>query len=226
MSRIPHKPPATLEERQDVLIYCVKCISKKANRLSRLMSPDMDADDIRSEVRIRVWRAMVKKEYLKKTKADLIKIGYVTAQRHISQLLRSRLSVKEKIAIRVPFHAPSVGATVSLIVGKSFFEMSATRIVILTESVRNEAIRLVGIGYYESLIRGTKYAWENEDLCNRQCNILCDLDYSIDRMKRVVDILGKRVAHKIHFSDDYDTAAIRVDGMWVQNTEAARFALA
>jgi len=214
--------PATFAERQEVTQYCVKCIERKAQRLSAFMSPDMDADDIKSEVRIRVWRAMVKVDYLKKTKDDLIKIGYVTAQRHISQLVRVRLQLRSRQQ-RISFDV--VSDVTSMLVGKNFFSMSAPKIVILTESVRNEAIRLVGLGGYKALVRGIKFDWERPGLSKAQCLILCDLDYSHETMRRTMNILGKRVAKKVRTNSIYDNGEsfpTRIDGVWVQYGEVLR----
>ena len=214
--------PATLEERQEVLLYCVKCIEKKAMRLSSLMKPDMDADDIISEVRCRVWKAMVRKEYLKMSKSELTKIGYVTAQRHIAQLVRSKLS--RKLSTRLSLHNPTVFGTLSILAKGNFYSMSATRAVLLNEAIRDEAIGMVGVACYEVLIRGSKFDWNilTEDLCYGQHSVMCDLDYSHSKMMRMVSVLGKRVAKCLREDSGYyeeETVPTRIDGVWVQYRE-------
>src|ERR1044072_5601815 len=139
---IEEESPATLSERQDILSYVLKSLRYRATRLSRVMAPDMDTDDILSDVGVKVWKALIKAEYLKKPKGELIKIAYVTARRHIAGLIRTRMgpiSRGEAVAF-VPFHNDNVSNAASLLLGKDYDRMAEISKILVFESIQNEAI--------------------------------------------------------------------------------------
>ena len=214
--------PATLEERQEILTACLKYTRHRANKLARLMSPEMDSDDIQSEIGMKVWRAMIKKSYLKKSKTELIKIGYVTAKRHLAQLIRMRLTSRNHGAKNtyVPFHTKHVSTTVSLLLGKDYSHMSVPSKVFLFEAIRNEAIGLVGLSRHTYLLRALGHDWMTEELSPEQCFILSKTDYSQFSMMRALSLLGGRVMKKLLASEqDTDSQSTKVNGVWLQNTE-------
>lgn len=223
--------PATLEERQEILKRCLQFTQHKARRLALLMAPEMDADDIQSEVGVRVWKAMVKRSYLKKSSEELLKIGFVTARRHISQLIRNRLTVKKYGAAGntyVPFHNKHVATSVSLLMGKDYSHISVTTKVFLFEMIRNEAISLVGLGRYPYLLKALQHDWLTENLTEEQCLILTKTDYSQERLMRALSLLAGRVSKKAFTytkdgkkfaSGDSESETSKVNGVWLQNTE-------
>jgi hypothetical protein len=218
--------PATLEERQEVLLYCVNRVKKKAISVANLMAPDMNEDDVMAEVAMRVWKAMIKPEYLKKSRTELTKIGYVTAFRHIAQLTRTRLTRRDK-ALTLSLTTPALTSVASLLLSPSLYSLNALRYVSLTECIRDEAIKLAGYEGYEALIDGAKYDWNGERLNRKQWSLLDCLDYSAETMRLKVELLGRRVITKLRIEDSHsESSTTRIDGMWVQHTEAPRHVLA
>lgn len=221
-------PPATLLQRQEILLYCLKSTKHEANYYSHMTRPEMDAEDIQSEVKIRVWRAMVKKEYLNKTYDELIRIGYVTAHRWISDIVRDHMStlVRGANALHVSINSPQVNATTSLLLGKNYSTMSPISKVLVFETITNEAIRMVGLRHYKALIRAIPFDWASEEeLTHRQCNILSNLDCSQNDLVEDLHILAKRVRKKLKPEGDTDSQTSKIHGMWVQNTECPRHAI-
>jgi hypothetical protein len=96
----------------------------------------------------------------------------------------------------------------------------------LFETIRNEAIGLVGLGRYRFLLRAIALDWQVEDLSPNQCSLLIRLDYNQSRMLRAITLLSKRVIRKLRSEEDTDVQTSKINGVWVQNTEAPRHALA
>jgi hypothetical protein len=188
------------------------------------MAPDMDTDDILSDVGVKVWKALIKVEYLKKPKGELIKIAYVTARRHIAGLIRTRMgpiSRGEAVAF-VPFHNDNVSNAASLLLGKDYDRMAEISKILVFESIQNEAINLVGINKHRFLLQAIEYEWLREDMSPEQCAILSRLDYSQLELMRLLSILANRVLAKLRSEEDTDSQPSKIDGVWVQNTESTR----
>lgn len=235
----PQQHFATIQERKDIVLYCVKSVTAKAFRMAKLLGPYIEVSDVQAEVAMRVWRAMLRVEYTCLSTTELYRIAYVTAQRWLTQIIRAKLSLRTRstYTANVDVDDPAVNVTASLLFGQKGLDPEEACLCV--EITREEALHLVGTPQHKYLLMALRYGWTKdmpiEDLEPTQMRILDILDCTPRDILYLVGALGRAVKKRLSSENGKRvmiretiasaTGATKVDGLWVQNTEVPRHAL-
>ncbi len=189
-------------EMMSIICYCEHMFWHDFVRRARMLKST--AADVRSDVRVFIWAAIIK--YRDRPYTDVLKLGFVTTKNRLTSISRSNLNKSYSITGIEPF-LPFLRSSLS----------DPAKQVEFLNLMHRIAFELVGMRKAHLLLEAVKFDWSlrNRKFITKKHITLCrKLDMVPHEV--YVNVLAMRDAMRKNFSSRTEQATIKQEGIWTQ----------
>ena len=200
--RKPRRKFLSRPEMMSIICYCEHMFWNDFVRRARMLKST--AADVRSDVRVFIWAAIIK--YRDRPYTDVLKLGFVTTKNRLTSISRSNLNKHYTITSIDPF-LPFLRST----------SADPAKQVEFLNLMHRIAFELVGMRKAHFLLEATKFDWSlrNRKFITRKHLTLCrKLDMVPHEV--YVNVLAIRDVMRKNFASKSEQIAIKQDGLWTQ----------
>ena len=204
--RTPHhrvrKKYLSRPEMMSIICYCEHMFWYDFVKRAQMLKST--AADVRSDVRVFIWAAIIK--YRDRPYTDVLKLGFVTTKNRLTSISRSNLNKSYSLTGIDPF-LPFLRST----------SADPAKQVEFLNMMHRIAFELVGMRKAHLLLEAVKFDWSlrNRKFITRKHITLCrKLDMVPHEV--YVNVIAMRDAMRKNFSSRTEQVAIKQDGIWTQ----------
>ena len=192
----------TRPEMLSIICYCEHMFWYDFVRRAQMLKST--AADVRSDVRVFIWQAIIK--YRDKPYTDVLALGFVTTKNRLTSISRSNLNKSYRSVDIEPF-LPFLRST----------SADPAKQVEFLDKMHRAAYELVGMHRANHLLEATKFDWSlrNRKFITRKHLTLCrKLDMVPHEV--YVNVLAIRDVMRKNFASKSEQITIKQDGLWTQ----------